>query len=46
MRITHGGTGVKARRAPVSEYGDGMLCGALPEIDGKRGVRDYQLPTG
>jgi len=31
---------------PGSEYGDGMLCGALLEIDGKRGVRHYQLPTG
>ena len=31
---------------PGSEYGDGMLCGALLEIDGKKGVRHYQLPTG
>jgi len=31
---------------PGSEYGDGVLCGALLEIDGKRGVRHYQLPTG
>ncbi|HVT71467.1 MAG TPA: hypothetical protein VHF26_27225 [Trebonia sp.] len=31
---------------PGSEYGDGALCGALLEIDGKRGVRHYQLPTG
>jgi uncharacterized protein len=31
---------------PGSEYGDGMLCGALLELDGKRGVRHYQLPTG
>lgn len=31
---------------PGSEYGDGVLCGALLEIDGKRGVRQYQLPTG
>jgi len=31
---------------PGSEYGDGVLCGALLEIDGKRGVRRYQLPTG
>lgn len=31
---------------PGSQYGDGMLCGALLEIDGKRGVRHYQLPTG
>jgi uncharacterized protein len=31
---------------PGSEYGDGMLCGALLEIDGRRGVRHYQLPTG
>ena len=31
---------------PGSEYGDGILCGALLEIDGKRGVRHYQLPTG
>ncbi len=31
---------------PGSEYGDGILCGALLEIDGKRGVRQYQLPSG
>jgi Icc-related predicted phosphoesterase len=31
---------------PGSEYGDGVLCGALLELDGKRGVRHYQLPTG
>jgi uncharacterized protein len=31
---------------PGSEYGDGVLCGALLEIDGKKGVRHYQLPTG
>jgi len=31
---------------PGSEYGDGVLCGALLEIDGRRGVRHYQLPTG
>ncbi len=31
---------------PGSEYGDGVLCGALLDIDGKRGVRHYQLPTG
>jgi len=31
---------------PGSEYGDGVLCGALLEVDGKRGVRHYQLPTG
>jgi uncharacterized protein len=31
---------------PGSEYGDGHLCGALLEIDGKKGVRHYQLPTG
>ncbi|MGH3250188.1 MAG: metallophosphoesterase family protein [Trebonia sp.] len=31
---------------PGSEYGDGRLCGALLEIDGRRGVRHYQLPTG
>jgi hypothetical protein len=29
-----------------SEYRGGVLCGALLEIDGKRGVRHYQLPTG
>ena len=29
---------------PGSEYGDGVLCGALLEIDGKRGVRHCQLP--
>jgi uncharacterized protein len=31
---------------PGSEYGDGILCGALLDIDGKRGVRQYQLPAG
>jgi Icc-related predicted phosphoesterase len=31
---------------PGSEYGDGILCGALLDIDGKRGVRHYQLPSG
>jgi Icc-related predicted phosphoesterase len=31
---------------PGSEYGDGILCGALLELDGKRGVRQYQLPSG
>ena len=31
---------------PGSEYGDGVLRGALLEIDGKRGVRLYTLPAG
>jgi hypothetical protein len=31
---------------PGSEYGDGILAGALLDIDGKRGVRQYQLPSG
>jgi uncharacterized protein len=31
---------------PGSEYGDGVLSGALLEVDGKRGVRHYQLPSG
>jgi uncharacterized protein len=31
---------------PGSEYGDGVLCGALLEIDGKRGIRQYTLPSG
>lgn len=31
---------------PGSEYGDGILCGALFELDGKRGIRQYQLPSG
>jgi Icc-related predicted phosphoesterase len=31
---------------PGSEYGDGVLCGALLELDGKRGVKRYQLPAG
>jgi len=31
---------------PGSEYGDGILCGALLDIDGKRGIRQYQLPAG
>jgi uncharacterized protein len=31
---------------PGSEYGDGVLRGALLELDGKRGVRHYQLPSG
>jgi uncharacterized protein len=31
---------------PGSEYGDGILRGAVLELDGKRGVRHYQLPSG
>jgi uncharacterized protein len=31
---------------PGSEYGDGILAGVLLDIDGKRGVRKYQLPSG
>jgi Icc-related predicted phosphoesterase len=31
---------------PGSEYGDGILCGALIELDGKHGVKHYQLPSG
>jgi uncharacterized protein len=31
---------------PGSEYGDGILSGALLDIDGKRGIRQYQLPSG
>jgi Icc-related predicted phosphoesterase len=31
---------------PGSEYGDGILRGALLELDGRAGVRKYQLPAG
>jgi uncharacterized protein len=31
---------------PGSEYGDGILCGAVIELDGRHGVRSYQLPSG
>jgi uncharacterized protein len=31
---------------PGSEYGDGILRGAVLELNGKRGVRHYQLPSG
>lgn len=31
---------------PGSEYGDGILRGALLEISGRSGVRSYQLPSG
>jgi uncharacterized protein len=31
---------------PGSEYGDGRLSGALLELDGKRGLRQYLLPSG
>jgi uncharacterized protein len=31
---------------PGSEYGDGILRGAVLELEGKRGVRHYQLPSG
>ena len=31
---------------PGSEYGDGILRGAVLELDGRRGVRHYQLPSG
>lgn len=31
---------------PGSEYGDGVLRGALLEIDGRSGVKSYQLPSG
>lgn len=31
---------------PGSEYGDGILRGAVLELDGRRGVRHYQLPAG
>jgi Icc-related predicted phosphoesterase len=31
---------------PGSEYGDGVLRGALLELDGRAGVRSYQLPSG
>jgi Icc-related predicted phosphoesterase len=31
---------------PGSEYGDGILAGALLELDSKRGIRHYQLPSG
>jgi Icc-related predicted phosphoesterase len=31
---------------PGSEYGDGVLRGALIDIDGRKGIRGYQLPSG
>jgi uncharacterized protein len=31
---------------PGSEYGDGVLRGAILDLDRKRGVRHYQLPAG
>jgi Icc-related predicted phosphoesterase len=31
---------------PGSEYGDGVLRGALIELDGRNGVKSYQLPSG
>jgi uncharacterized protein len=31
---------------PGSEYGDGVLRGALLELDARKGVRSYQLPAG
>jgi Icc-related predicted phosphoesterase len=31
---------------PGSEYGDGVLRGALLDLTGRNGVRSYQLPSG
>jgi uncharacterized protein len=31
---------------PGSEYGDGILRGALIDLDGRKGIRNYQLPVG
>jgi uncharacterized protein len=31
---------------PGSEYSDGVLRGALLELDGRTGIKNYQLPTG
>lgn len=31
---------------PGSEYGDGVLCGALLELDSEHGIKHYQLPSG
>jgi uncharacterized protein len=31
---------------PGSEYGDGVLRGALLELDARKGIRSYQLPAG
>lgn len=31
---------------PGSEYGDGILRGALLELTGRNGVKSYQLPSG
>lgn len=31
---------------PGSEYADGVLMGALIEIDSRKGIRKYQLPSG
>jgi uncharacterized protein len=45
---SRGAVRIGATRAinPGSEYGDGVLRGALLELDGKRGIRQYQLPAG
>jgi Icc-related predicted phosphoesterase len=31
---------------PGSEYGDGVLRGALLDLTGRNGVKNYQLPSG
>jgi Icc-related predicted phosphoesterase len=31
---------------PGSEYGDGILRGALIDLDGRKGIKSYQLPSG
>jgi uncharacterized protein len=31
---------------PGSQYGDGILQGALIELDSLKGVKSYQLPSG
>jgi uncharacterized protein len=31
---------------PGSEYGDGVLRGALLELNRRQGIRSYQLPAG
>jgi Icc-related predicted phosphoesterase len=45
---SRGAVRIGATRAinPGSEYGDGVLRGALLELDGRRGIRQLVLPAG
>jgi len=31
---------------PGSEYADGILLGALIEVNSRKGIKSYQLPSG